>query len=586
MKKFLYFSLLIFVVLIFIVSCGSDDSETPPSPPAEDLSPNASDTDPNDDDSAEDLAPTATDTDPNDDTSKEETPLEEPEVARILFTEIMYNPGDEDSPEFLELINTSNDEIDISGYTFTKGIEYTFEAVTVIAPGEIIVLSNIDPDDDDSLEKRLPEDVRLFAPYDGRLSDEGEEIELRDTAGGKVCDITYNDKFPWPVTADGFGHSMVVADPTLSAWGDNGDAWRASALRGGFPGTLTAEEALVAPNVVINEVLTHTDNASGDGIELYNDSAAPVDVSGWYLVDNKNGWYPIDSDDEQEHYIIPRGSIIEPYGYLHFSEDNDGNPDNNDELGDNYFGKSFSLNSHGDEAYVFAVENGELTGYANGYSFGEVENYISFGRYENASGKIQFIAQRAETLGRPNAGPYVGYIVISEIMYHADEDSAPCNFIEITNTSNNAERLFDPDHPENTWQISGAGINFAFPGVGYIESGEYIVLIEQEKMSVDEFRRYYDLDATIKIYGYEGELKRSRDTIEIKKPEDPLENDDGDPIPQHMVVDRAGYDEDNPGLEAADGRGVSIERINLKAYGDDYTNWALSELRGTPGRGR
>lgn len=77
-------------------------------------------------------------------------------------------------------------------------------------------------------------------------------------------------------------------------------------------------------------------------------------------------------------------------------------------------------------------------------------------------------------------------------------------------------------------------------------------------------------------------MKGSRETLKVMKPEDPLDNGD---VPC-MVVDRAGYDEDKPGLEDADGIGVSLERIDLKACGDDYTNWTISEPGGTPGFNR
>ncbi len=483
----------------------------------------------------------------------------------IVFTEIMYNPAD-GSPEFLELVNNSQEAMDVRGYYFSKGIEYTFKNETVLQPGEIIVLSDVDPDVDNSLELRLPPGTQFFAPYDGQLSNSGEEIKLRDATGKKVCDIAYTDESPWPVAASGFGYAMVVADPTLSYWGNTAADWLPSAEIGGSPGTLDVSDGMPDKMVRINEVLTHTDGGGGDAIELYNEGGVAVDVSGWYLSDDK---------DEFDKFRIPDGTVIEPYGYLIFYEIYDATNSANIERF--LFGDAFQLSSHGDKTFLFAVENGSLSGYIHGFTYGEVENNISFGRYINASGNIQFIAQKGKTLGAPNAGPYVDYIVVSEIMYHADGVVAPCNFVEITNTGNNETILFDPNNARNTWQIKG--IDFAFDGQVSIKSQERIVLIAQEPLSVLDFKEHYQLGSEIQVHKYEGVLKANREVLEVLKPEDPLE----DGTVPHMVVDRAGYDEDNPGLEDADGSGVSLERIDLRAYGDDYTNWALSVPGGTPG---
>jgi hypothetical protein len=40
--------------------------------------------------------------------------------------------------------------------------------------------------------------------------------------------------------------------------------------------------------VVINEVLTHTDDPLEDAIELHNPTASPVNIGGWYLSDSQS----------------------------------------------------------------------------------------------------------------------------------------------------------------------------------------------------------------------------------------------------------------------------------------------------------
>jgi hypothetical protein len=62
-----------------------------------------------------------------------------------------------------------------------------------------------------------------------------------------VVSVTYDDRAPWPVTADGFGYSLVLADPVTRTY-------RASAQRLGTPGSNGA--ATTIGGVVINEVLS------------------------------------------------------------------------------------------------------------------------------------------------------------------------------------------------------------------------------------------------------------------------------------------------------------------------------------------
>jgi hypothetical protein len=74
-----------------------------------------------------------------------------------------------------------------------------------------------------------------------------------------------------------------IADP-IGRWGKK-SSWRASVYRNGSPG---ADDSGILPNpgdVVINEVMAHS-NAGPDWIELHNTTSAPIDIGGWFLSDN------------------------------------------------------------------------------------------------------------------------------------------------------------------------------------------------------------------------------------------------------------------------------------------------------------
>ena len=115
-------------------------------------------------------------------------------------------------------------------------------------------------------------------------------------------------------------------------------------------------------------------------------------------------------------------------------------------------GNGFALGSDGDELWVFSGTNGFITGYAQGTDFGAAQNGRSFGRYTNSQGAVHFVAQATNTLGGFNSLPFVGPVVISEIMYHPPEassgvdlvDNSLDEFIELYNFTSTNVPLYHP----------------------------------------------------------------------------------------------------------------------------------------------
>src|SRR5439155_20714184 len=143
--------------------------------------------------------------------------------------------------------------------------------------------------------------------------------------------------------------------------------------------------------------------------------------------------------------VIPAG------GYLVMTE--------NDWSADPPSGRSFRLDSDGEEVFLYSADaDGNLNGYTDGISFGAAQNGVSFGRCTISTGEAQYPAQIADTLGGPNAGPRVGPVVNNEIRYHpalGEEE-----FVELKNITDAPVKLYDSDHPTNTWKLDGAGFTF------------------------------------------------------------------------------------------------------------------------------
>ncbi len=142
---------------------------------------------------------------------------------RIVISEIMYHPMDDEDElgEFVEIYNRSEETVDLSGFYFSEGIEYTFPEGFVLSAGEYLVLSrNVE------WMRSTYGIENVTGPYNMRLSNGGERIALVDRDGNPVDEVTYYDKGWWPYYADGGGSSLELRDP----WADNTNpaAWTAS----------------------------------------------------------------------------------------------------------------------------------------------------------------------------------------------------------------------------------------------------------------------------------------------------------------------------------------------------------------------
>ncbi|MEW6158453.1 MAG: lamin tail domain-containing protein [Verrucomicrobiota bacterium] len=339
---------------------------------------------------------------------------------------------------------------------------------------------------------------------------------------------------------------------------------------------------LVLTNIVINEILAHTDPPLEDAIELHNPTDAPVNVSGWFI-SNKA--------DSLKRFRIPENTVIPARGYRVFYEAQF-NP--NGEVP-----PSFNLNSaHGGSLFVSATDaNANLTGWRAQVDFGATENGVSLGRIESSIG-AQFAPLLRRTFGRDdpptlaefrtgsglaNAGPKVGPIVISEIMYHApaaDGTSAEdpdFEFIEIQNVSGTTVPLFDPAHATNGWRLNDA-IEFDFAEGQFFAPGAFALIVNfspTNSAALAAFRLRYSVPQGVQIFGpFSGRLANDSDDLELLKPDAPQmpPRPDAGFVP-YLLVEHVRYSHDAPWPIEADSAGASLQRINVNAFANDPVHW-------------
>ncbi len=335
-------------------------------------------------------------------------------------------------------------------------------------------------------------------------------------------------------------------------------------------------------NVVINEVLTHTDPPLEDAIELRNLTAQDIDISGWWLSDDKG---------TLQKYQIPSPTLLPANGFVVIYE----YQFTNRELA----AIPFALSSQGDEVVLAAAANDTLTGWRRHVKFGAAANGVSFGRYITSDNREEFVAMSARTFGfddpasveefrtghgAPNAYPRVGPVVISEIMYHPPDvgtnDNVADEFIELHNITSVPVLLYDPAAPTNVWHLRDA-VDFDFPAGTALAAGEYLLVVSFDPINngaaLAAFRSKYHVDPGTQIVGpYSGKLANSSDEIELRKPGAPETND----VP-YILVEHVRYYDSLPWPMTADGTGFSLQRLSDTLFGNDPANWTAAAP--TPG---
>ncbi len=154
----------------------------------------------------------------------------------IVISEIMYNSPGTDSLEFIELYNNGSSTVDLTGWSFTQGVTYTFPSVSLTA-GNYLVVSI------DSLAMQNTFGIASYEWTSGGLSNSGEDIVIVDGTGATQDSVDYDDNAPWQTSPDGDGPSLTLCDYSS----DNSDAsnWFAGAVSTGI--TISGFELKCSP---------------------------------------------------------------------------------------------------------------------------------------------------------------------------------------------------------------------------------------------------------------------------------------------------------------------------------------------------
>lgn len=149
--------------------------------------------------------------------------------STVVLNEIHYHPASQEaSREWVELHNLMSVRMDLSRWRLAGGITFTFPEGTVLPGGGHLVIA-LQPDALRSIGVS-----NVVGPFQGRLSNGGERLELRNNNDRLMDAVDYGVDRPWPVAPDGHGPSLAKRNPLLPSAPDT--SWRSSQQNEGTPG--------------------------------------------------------------------------------------------------------------------------------------------------------------------------------------------------------------------------------------------------------------------------------------------------------------------------------------------------------------
>ena len=450
----------------------------------------------------------------------------------MIISEIMYHPRHSNSLEFVELYNADLIEQDLSGFRIAGDIEYSFPAGTKLPVGRYLVVAR-----DPALLQAVYGISGVHGPWlpgvegaTNSLPDDAGRVRLRSKAGAVLLEVNYEGTPPWPLAADGTGHSMVLARPSYGE--DDPRAWSQSARIGGSPGA--AEPALADPlsTIVINEFVANSDLIE-DFVELYNRGPNTVNLSGAWLTD----------DRDTNKFRIPDGTSIGPRNFVSFNQGTLG----------------FALSSGGERIYLV---NSNQTRVVDMHAFEAQAVNVSSGR--SPDGAPSFHELTTRTPGTANLALLIRDVVINELMYHPISEQDEDEYVELYNRGTGPVNL-------SGWRFT-AGISYTFPSNTVIAANGYLVIANNLPRLL---ANYPNLNAGNTLGNYNGQLANGGERVALSMPE-VITGTNGTTV-NYIVVDEVTYNDSGHWSVWADGGGSSLELIDPNSDNRRMPNWADSD---------
>jgi hypothetical protein len=454
----------------------------------------------------------------------------------LVISEIMYHPAprtDGRNPEFIELYNAQAVAENLGGYRLSGELNYTFPTATSLPAGGFLVVAP------------APADVEgvygitgVLGGTNTRLNNRSGTIRLLNRLGAVLLEVSYASEPPWPVAADGAGHSLVLGRPSLGE--RDPFAWAASVFRGGSPGAPEPQNSDSLQALVINEFLARAAAPAQEFIELYNHSAQTVDIGGCYLTD----------EPATAKFEVPSGTQLGPAGLIAYDRN---------QLG-------FAPSPAGGSLYLVSPDRRVL----DAVRYGGQAKGIATGRFPEGAPELRELV--TSTPGTPNAGLLIRDVVINEVMYHPVSGEDNDQYVELFNQGTNAVEL-------GAWRFV-AGIDFTFPPDRVLPAGGYLVVARNARRLMTN---YANLTPNNTVGDFLGSLSHGGERLALALPEELVSTNVQNQVTtnlSYVVVDEVSYGTGGRWGKWTDGGGSSLELIDPRSDHRRAANWADSDETG------
>ncbi len=350
------------------------------------------------------------------------------QAEQVVFSEVMYHPP-AGGHEFVEVQNLTATPFDIALWELSDGAEFTFPDFSAGAPldtflkaFERIVICDTDPATFRATYN-VPTSIRVFGPWLGQLANGGERITLEDKNGVAMCSLFYDDRKPWPLAADGAGHSLVLSNTSYAI--DDYRVWISSPPTPGFSPALNAEEPFPNPEVNLSTGIPFVNYAdqwafNDQNIDLgttWKDVAYAFTHAGWTLENdagNNGGLYGFETS------AVPAPGMQTPL----LDSDNAANHITY------YFRKEFTYNGQttGSNVTIDAICDDSVYFYLNGTPIGGIGTTANAGWKTTATRTVTNATEELGVATNNGSALVNGTNVICAEVHQVNVGSSDCVF--------------------------------------------------------------------------------------------------------------------------------------------------------------
>ncbi|MDX2429895.1 MAG: CotH kinase family protein, partial [Bacteroides sp.] len=190
----------------------------------------------------------------------------------VMISQFFIDGDDMGTPEFITLYNPSGSSLDVSGFSVTKGVTAVLPEGTVLGPHSYLYLTN-------NASADLWEGLfhKVFQWELGKLSNDGESIQLEDNHGIVLDYLVYDKNALWP--ADGFiGHgSFKLISPGLdNHFPESWEVKQAEQLVSS-PAASDPEAFSLYPNPTRSKITIYAPDIKSRKVEIFNLSGHKLD---------------------------------------------------------------------------------------------------------------------------------------------------------------------------------------------------------------------------------------------------------------------------------------------------------------------